>query len=57
MMAGARRRCPTLTHSHRIRLEDLRKEEVRERLSAVWLDPLSLDPARRSVKVTREIAD
>lgn len=43
--------------SHRIRLEDLRKEEVRERLSAVWLDPLSLDPARRSAKVTREIAD
>jgi hypothetical protein len=43
--------------SHRIRLEDLHKEEVRERLSAVWLDPLSLDPARRSAKVTREIAD
>lgn len=43
--------------SHRIHLEDLRKEEVRERLSAVWLDPLSLDPARRSAKVTREIAD
>lgn len=43
--------------SHRIRLEDLRKEDVRERLSAVWLDPLSLDPARRSAKVTREIAD
>lgn len=40
-----------------VRLEDLRKEEVRERLSAVWLDPLSLDPARRSAKVTREIAD
>jgi hypothetical protein len=45
------------SRSHRIRLEDLRKEEVRERLSAVWLDPLSLDPARRSAKVTREIAD
>jgi hypothetical protein len=43
--------------SHRIRLEDLHKEEIRERLSAVWLDPLSLDPARRSAKVTREIAD
>lgn len=43
--------------SHRIRLEDLRKEEVRERLRAVWLDPLSLDPARRSARVTREIAD
>jgi len=45
------------SRSHRIRLEDLRKEEVRERLSAVWLDPLSLDPARRSARVTREIAD
>lgn len=43
--------------SHRIRLEDLRVEEIRERLKAVWLDPLSLDPARRSAKVTREIAD
>lgn len=43
--------------SHRIRLEDLRKEEVRDRLKAVWLDPLSLDPSRRSARVTREIAD
>ncbi|WP_223504171.1 class I SAM-dependent DNA methyltransferase [Pseudomonas sp. GL-RE-29] len=43
--------------SHRIRLEDLRNEKVRKRLSAVWLDPLSLDPARRSARVTREIAD
>ncbi|MBL8444665.1 MAG: class I SAM-dependent DNA methyltransferase, partial [Zoogloeaceae bacterium] len=43
--------------SHRIRLEDLRKAEIRERLRAVWLEPLSLDPARRSARVTREIAD
>lgn len=43
--------------NHRIRLEDLRKEDVRERLRAVWLDPLSLDPSRRSARVTREIAD
>ena len=43
--------------SHRIRLEDLRQEEVRQRLAAVWLDPLSLDPSRRSARVTREIAD
>ncbi|MDD1962124.1 class I SAM-dependent DNA methyltransferase [Pseudomonas sp. 39004] len=43
--------------NHRIRLDDLRKEEIRERLRAVWLDPLSLDPARRSARVTREIAD
>lgn len=43
--------------NHRIRLEDLRKDVVRERLRAVWLDPLSLDPSRRSARVTREIAD
>ncbi|WP_245881017.1 class I SAM-dependent DNA methyltransferase [Thauera aromatica] len=43
--------------SHRLRLEDLRREEIRERLRAVWLDPLALDPARRSARVTREIAD
>src|SRR5690606_18668256 len=42
--------------SHRIRLEDLHREEVRDTLRAVWNDPLSLDPARLSAKVTREIA-
>ncbi len=30
--------------SHRISLEDLRRPEIRERLRAVWTDPLSLDP-------------
>ncbi|MCZ4306170.1 class I SAM-dependent DNA methyltransferase [Zoogloeaceae bacterium G21618-S1] len=43
--------------SHRIRLTDLRRDDVRARLRAVWLDPLSLDPARRSARVTRDIAD
>lgn len=43
--------------SHRIRIEDLNKEEIRDRLRAVWTDPLSLDPSRRSARVTREIAD
>jgi len=43
--------------SHRIRLTDLRDDKVRARLRAVWLDPLSLDPATASAKVTREIAD
>ncbi|WP_068858351.1 class I SAM-dependent DNA methyltransferase [Perlucidibaca aquatica] len=43
--------------SHRIRLEDLQNEGIRERLRAVWTDPMALDPARRSAKVTREIAD
>ncbi len=40
----------------RIYLEDLRKEEIRERLHNIWLDPLSLDPAQKSAKVTRDIA-
>ncbi|WP_435751568.1 class I SAM-dependent DNA methyltransferase [Thauera sp. AutoDN2] len=43
--------------SHRIRLEDLRRDDILQRLRDVWLDPLSLDPARRSARVTREIAD
>ena len=43
--------------NHRILLEDLRDEEKRERLRKVWTEPLSLDPAKRSAKVTREIAD
>jgi hypothetical protein len=41
----------------RIPLRDLLKTEVRELLRAVWIDPLSLDPGRRSAKVTRDIAD
>ena len=40
----------------RIYLEDLRREEVRERLRAIWLDPHSLDPTRRTARATREIA-
>ncbi len=43
--------------SYRFRLEDLKREDIRARLQAVWTDPLSLDPSRRSAKVTREIAD
>lgn len=42
--------------SHRIRLDDLRNESQRQKLRQVWLDPLGLDPSRRSAKVTREIA-
>lgn len=42
--------------SYRINLGDLKNEVVRERLKAVWVDPLSLDPSRRSAKVTRELA-
>ncbi|MEF2070649.1 class I SAM-dependent DNA methyltransferase [Consotaella aegiceratis] len=40
----------------RIYLEDLRKPEVRALLAAIWTDPKSLDPARESARVTREIA-
>lgn len=42
--------------SFRIYLEDLRQEAVRDRLRAIWSDPLSLDPSRYAAKVTREIA-
>lgn len=45
------------SRTHRIELDDLRKEEIRARLRAVWLDPLSLDPTRKAARVTREIAD
>lgn len=40
----------------RIYLEDLRKEETRDLLAAIWTDPQSLDPARESARVTRAIA-
>ncbi len=43
--------------TYRITLDDLRKDEVRARLKAIWLDPMSLDPARITAKVTREIAE
>jgi hypothetical protein len=42
--------------SFRIYLEDLRNAEVRDRLKAIWTDPISLDPSRHAAKVTREIA-
>jgi hypothetical protein len=42
--------------SHRFSLDDLRDESIRQRLTALWLDPLALDPARHAAKVTREIA-
>ena len=40
----------------RIALDDLRNEEVRDRLSTIWTDPLSLDPSKEAARVTREIA-
>lgn len=43
--------------SFRVYLDDLDKPEIRERLKAIWLDPQSLDPTRKSARVTREIAE
>ncbi|MEQ9490662.1 MAG: class I SAM-dependent DNA methyltransferase [Alphaproteobacteria bacterium] len=43
--------------SYRIYLEDLRDPEIRERLRLLWTDPMSLNPAKRTAEVTREIAD
>ena len=42
--------------SHRIKLADLADDNIRERLRLVWTAPLELDPARKSAKVTRDIA-
>jgi hypothetical protein len=44
-------------NNYRIKLADLDREDIRERLRLIWTDPLSLDPSRRSAKVTKEIAD
>lgn len=40
----------------RISLDQLALSSIQERLRAIWLDPLSLDPARETAKVTREVA-
>ena len=40
----------------RIYLEDLRDPVIRERLRRIWEEPLTLDPAQTSAKVTRDIA-
>ncbi|MCY7281513.1 MAG: hypothetical protein LH610_11595 [Sphingomonas bacterium] len=42
---------------YRIMLDDLRDEQVRDRLRAVWAAPATLDPAAETARVTREIAD
>ena len=43
--------------THRIFLEDLTDENVREVLRTIWTDPLALDPTRQSTAVTRDVAD
>ncbi|MCV0395788.1 MAG: class I SAM-dependent DNA methyltransferase [Rhizobiaceae bacterium] len=42
--------------SFRFYLEDLRDQAVRDLFAAVWMDPWSLDPAKETARVTREIA-
>lgn len=41
---------------YRIMLEDLRDEQVRERLRALWTDPETLDPSAEAARVTRRVA-
>src|SRR6266576_2989664 len=41
--------------SFRLRLADLASDDVRAKLRAIWTEPFSLDPARKSAAVTREI--
>jgi len=43
--------------SHRIRLDDLARADLRAHLRQIWLDPHSLNPARISARVTRLVAD
>ncbi len=43
--------------SFRIYLEDLHRADIRERLVRIWTEPLALDPARASARVTRAIAE
>ncbi len=40
----------------RIYLEDLRNADIRDQLRKIWDEPLLLDPAQASAKVTRDIA-
>ncbi|QQZ28072.1 class I SAM-dependent DNA methyltransferase [Thiothrix subterranea] len=42
--------------SYRIKLDDLRKPDIRARLAAVWTDPHSLDESKKAAKVTKQIA-
>lgn len=40
----------------RIYMDDLRRQEVRDELARIWIDPHALDPTKTSARVTREIA-
>ena len=43
--------------TYRLSLQDLTDERHRETLRLVWTDPPALDPASRSARVTRDIAE
>lgn len=42
--------------ANRILLADLAKDEIRNRLRQIWVDPYALDPAATAQRVTREAA-
>ncbi len=43
--------------NYRITLDELHRDEVRERLRLLFTDPLELDPSRRAARVTRQLAE
>jgi len=42
--------------SYEIRLDDLRKPEIQDRLRRVWLEPEHLDPSKRAALVTKQVS-
>lgn len=43
-------------HGYRVSMDDLLDPDVQHRLAAIWTDPQSLNPTRKSAEVTRDIA-
>lgn len=43
--------------SYRLSMDDLLEADIQDRLRAIWTDPNSLDPTRKSAEVTRDIAE
>ncbi|RPD51151.1 class I SAM-dependent DNA methyltransferase [Paracnuella aquatica] len=43
--------------NYRIKLEDLHREEIQERLRLLFTNPLELDLSKRAARVTRELAE
>lgn len=42
--------------NYEIRLDDLRKPEIQDRLRRVWLEPEHLDPSKRAALVTKQVS-